>query len=128
MSERSRVLFNSRTLGRYLCTHKILGMDSTQPQPVPRLTEEGEEGAPEAKRLKLSHESQDVDSSHSVEMSEGPKYDVTGLLPPSLSLLGITEPATLKDGSPITREIDVGISEYISATTRGRIEGIIKQR
>lgn len=77
---------------------------------------------PESKRVKTSHPVDEPEPA-----IPKPSYDVQGLLPPSLALLGIEEQTLQADGHPVTREVDVGISEYISAGV-SKIEAIIKQR
>lgn len=79
----------------------------------------------EAKRLKTSHERHRLSEEPSTAPSK-PRYDLKGILPPSLTLLGV-EPATDENDHPVTREVDVGISEYVSAGS-SKIEAIIKQR
>lgn len=80
----------------------------------------------ETKRLKTSHERRHETPAGDDVAPAKPRYDLVGILPPSLKLLGI-EPATDENDHPVTREVDVGISEYVSAGT-SKIEAIIKQR
>ncbi|KAG9002678.1 hypothetical protein FRB94_003713 [Tulasnella sp. JGI-2019a] len=105
-------------------------MDTVQSQPpVSRSLEGDGYDEPDAKRLKTSHNEEPElggEPSH-LPATDAHRYDVSGLLPPSLSLLDVDQPKPLEEGNPITREIDVGISEYISSSA-GRMEGIIKQR
>lgn len=90
------------------------------------LEEEETEDLRETKRLKTSHERTDIAATAQDVEPTKPRYDLKGILPPSLSLLGV-EPATDENDHPVTREVDVGISEYVSAGT-SKIEAIIKQR
>lgn len=70
----------------------------------------------ESKRQKIDH----------LEPESTPRYDLSGILPPSLKLLGVETTVDVND-HPVTREVDVGISEYVTAGT-DKIEAIIKQR
>lgn len=75
------------------------------------------------KRLKTSHS----EDTRQLKVETAQAYDVQGLLPKSLSLLGLEPTLSPDKGHPVTREVDVGISEYVS-TGVAQIGGIIKQR
>ncbi|KAG8938342.1 hypothetical protein FRC04_009027 [Tulasnella sp. 424] len=82
------------------------------------LEEEDSTDFREAVRQKTSHKRyQEFPAEHSVALTK-PRYDLKGILPPSLKLLDV-EPASDEKDYPVTQEVDGGAS---------KIDAIIKQR
>ncbi|KZT41182.1 tRNA pseudouridine synthase D [Sistotremastrum suecicum HHB10207 ss-3] len=93
-----------------------------------RARDEDEEPTREAKKARTDAADTPVEGLEGqAKQASNKTYQLDNLLPPSHVLLNLPRSESHSGASPIIREEDVGISEYISSAVPP-IEGIIKQR
>lgn len=99
-----------------------MNSDDASPTKIRERTDDDAEPVPKRLRSDAGPEE------NSALTTEVGRYSTENLLPPSHVLLPPPPPGTsVVDGPHIPREIDVGITEYVSKDAP-KIEGIIKQR